>query len=593
MAENRDMFYTFKLFLNNFVSDEAQSEIINICLYPVEFTQIVSQKNSVIEFLRQFLRDVEKEVQKVKFSNINHIRNVLSISKSVLNIRETSNVIINYDNVFQHFPNADLSQQKLLQYVVQNQIKDDDTFRRVTNRVINHVQAYYEIISISYGLNDFEGFLDHISKNNTSVFETTKMYRDKVINLYNDLSKLQTVEKQESEKDYFIIKDKQSTTDLAQSLTTFITSNYSMFETGYDLFDINGFETGSLYVISAPSNHGKSILKANVTHKLLEKNIDNFDPEDGVMFLTLEDDYKKLTRRFCSIFGNYDQTAIKSLYTQGYECNSAIKNTNGDTANIQNKIFKMMDNVLKTSIYRKTQNKVNLIIRHVNENEFSPGDLSKFIDLLRVEGINIKMVFIDYLDCMIPTVQNPGKNGTYEEQGQITQELRNLTRHHNMPIVTASQNTRASENMQIGMSNSMIGDSYNKIRYSDFIYMARMNSTIDVFDDAVMASTFSSQHLNNPGKPNQQILKLKDQILEDLIPLEVKITKSKDAGKDKTQFMLFCKRNLRVYGNIQEYLDDMPKLVKNTSALEKDILLLQNLTISSASDDFDTEAIFG
>ena len=65
--------------------------------------------------------------------------------------------------------------------------------------------------------------------------------------------------------------------------------------------------------------------------------------------------------------------------------------------------------------------------------------------------------------------------------------------------------------------------------------------------------------LMNGDAPSLDVIKIKDKLIEDLIPFEMKITKAKDSGKDFTKFFLFCKHNLRIYNNIKEYMDDVKK----------------------------------
>jgi hypothetical protein len=104
---------------------------------------------------------------------------------------------------------------------------------------------------------------------------------------------------------------------------------------------------------------------------------------------------------------------------------------------------------------------IAVIVKHENENIFSPGDLGRFLDRLKVEGWNAKMVFLDYVDCATPTIQRYTSFKDYDLQGQIVQELRNLSRAHKLPIITATQNSKISENMNVSMDNTQIGDEQN------------------------------------------------------------------------------------------------------------------------------------
>jgi len=218
-----------------------------------------------------------------------------------------------------------------------------------------------------------------------------------------------------------------------------------------------------------------------------------------------------------------------------------------------------------------------------NENTFSPGDLGRFIDRLKVEGYKTKLIFVDYIDTMSPTTIVFGNKSEYDTQGQIVQELRNLSRIHGIPIISPTQNQRDSEDVTKMQSNKLIGDSYKKIRYSDFIYMMRMREDKNFLSEGVREQVVTKKTVD--GMPQDavspEILAIKDRLVNVLVPLEIKITKSKDSEKNKSRFLLFCKENLRIYNNIDEYIKDAPMLKQASAKLEKDIDLLINQAVTS------------
>lgn len=586
---SKDSSRTVKAFLSTFVSDDFFSKIISCCVYPSDFgIASVGNNQGVVDYIRSFLIDLEKTSTNLKIPNIVHLKHNISMTKTVLNVREFGSTILTINNIQNHLPNLQVPQQNLINNIAQDPVSDDKSFSSLLDKIVSNIQIYYEVCAISKGILEFDSFTDYAESNNVSAYEATKLYKEKVIQLYNDLNKLQSLNKSENEKDYFIINSEQSVRDLSENIVNYISADYSSFETGFDLIDDNldGLESASLYMISAPSNHGKSIFMANIFHQLIAGNLQDFEPNDAVIFITLEDDIKKLLRRLCSIFGNYKAEVIKKMYVQGNQCLKANRDNN-----IKNRFTDIMNGVIRQSIYTKTKDKVQLIVKHCNENTFSAGDLSRFIDTIRVEsGVNIKMVIIDYLDVMSPTM-NYTQGDTYLNQGTITQELRSLTRTHKLPILTATQNKRESENIQYRQNNASIGDSYLKLRYSDYWVMCRMDTTKDPFDSIVQKHCFSHHHYSGKDQIDPQILKLKDQICEDLIPFDSEITKSKEGGKGEQRFMLFCKHNLRIYDNIQQYLDDMPHLHSNSKKLDDDLNILTDMSVSSVSDDYDD--IFG
>lgn len=251
---------------------------------------------------------------------------------------------------------------------------------------------------------------------------------------------------------------------------------------------------------------------------------------------------------------------------------------------------KMFQNVLKTSIAKTTAGSVSLILKHSNENEFTPGDLGRFIDRLKVEGYNVKMIFLDYIDCMNPTVYRFSNVKEYDTLGQVVQELRAISRIHKVPIISPTQSRKDTEKVTTALSNENTGDSYKKVRFTDFMYMCRMRNDKNFLSEEVRPYAIpkkASPDSNNVlDFVNPEILKIKDQIIDVLVPFEFKITKSKDSEKDKTKYLFFCKHNLRIYNNIDEYIKDAPLIKANSDKLEKDVSTLTELAISSVSSDF-------
>jgi len=578
-----------KTFFGKFFEDSLFVDLINVCLYPATFgTVTVGSNNSTVDYIRDYLRDLDKIVKTLKLGNINVIKNKIRLIETLLTIRESGSNILSYQNVFQHLPTQDVATQSLIKKAIDGRIDSIDSFRKKTDYALNMISLFYELSHIKSSLILMNNFTDYAGNGDVSVFETVKNWKDIIINSYNDLSKLQSINKAESISDYFVLNDRASSEALANTLFTYVSQDYSFFKTGFDLFDkyIEGFESSSVHLISAPSNHGKSIFMINLAHMMSKMNLNDFKPNDAVVFITLEDDIYKLSRRFMAIFGNYKHNLLRMVFKQSYEISRANELTDS-SSNIGIKVKSMFKNLLDSSVTVLTNGKFGIVVKHANENTFSPGDLGRFLDRLRVEGWNAKLVFMDYVDCAQPTIQRYSHNSDYDLQGQIVQELRNLSREHKIPIVTATQNSKISENMNMAMDNTQIGDSYKKVRYADFLYMCRMRRDLNPLADPVLSHVIDpSLHLLN-GQLKPEILKMKTLITEVLIPFEVKITKSKESGKDFSKFSLFCTENLRIYNSIQEFIEDAKILYPNSKRLENDIKSLTDLAITSITEEFD------
>jgi len=577
-----------KTFFGKFFDDSLFVDLINICLYPATFGAVtVGANNSTVEYINDYLRDLDKVAKAFKMGNIHVVKNKVRLIESLLTIRESGSNILSYQNVFQHLPTQDVATQSLIKKSIDNRLDSIDSFRKKTDYILNMINLFYELSHIKSSLILLSNFTDYAGNGDVSAFETVKNFKDIIINSYNDLSQLQSVNKADSISDYFVISDKQSSDALATTLFRYVSQDYSFFKTGFDLFDryIEGFESSSVHLISAPSNHGKSIFMVNLCHMMSRMNLNDFKPNDAIVFITLEDDIYKLSRRFMSIFGNYKHSLLRMVFKQSYEISRANELTDS-SSNIGIKVKSMFKNLLDSSVTVLTNGRFGIVVKHANENTFSPGDLGRFLDRLRVEGWNAKMVFMDYVDCAQPTVQRYSHSNDYDSQGQIVQELRNLSRAHKIPIISATQNSKISENMNMSMDNTQIGDSYKKVRYADFLYMCRLRRDLNPLAEPVSSHVLDSSHMNN-GQLSSEIMQMKQMITDVLIPFEVKITKSKESGKDFTKFSLFCTENLRIYNNVQEFIQDAKQLYPNSKRLEADIKSLTDLAITSVTEDFD------
>ena len=555
-------------FINSFIKDDFFVDIVNIGLYPSEFTNVTfSKENSMSNYIKNFLNDLVKSCKKLNVSNIKNIYEYVSLSISILNIKESKSSIVNYDNIFQHLLTPTLLQQKLIQFVINNRLPNSESFRKKIETITTNIQIFHEVQSISSSILLFDNFLEIAKKPNT-IIETAKLFKESVIQLYNELSKLQSITKLESEKDYFIISDKESVNELTETEVEYIANNYSFFNTGYNFIDMNvdGIESGAVHVFAAPSNHGKSIFKVNLLNLMIRNNISDFDPNDAILFITLEDNIFKLKRRLCSIFGNIDAYTIKMLYKKSY---ILLKEKQYNKI-VKDKISKIINNMIFDSIFRVTNNKVKLIVKQGDEGNFSAGDLSKFIDLLKVENSNTRLVFEDYIDVKSPTMPIYSQADEYFVQGIIVQEQRTLTKRYKIPIITSTQLKRGSDNISFPLESSMIGDSDKKRRYSDYLYLFRQDNMHDVFDPEIIKHVLQKNNISN-GTINPKIRVHYDRLKEDLIPLEIKITKAKDSKRDQHGYLVFCKKNLRIYNNIEEYINDMDELDNNTKNLEAEI----------------------
>lgn len=570
--------FILRNFISSFASESLMIKLVNVSLYPSDFGNISpNQSTNVVGYIIDFLTDLCKVSKKLNIPNYKAIYDQVDTIKSILNIRDSGTIAIKYDNINQHLPNLSFHSTKIIKEAIINQISNIEQFRNETNDIFSTINAFYEVNQIRQSLHDQSMFFAKMSQGNMSPIEAIKEYKDITINTYNNLDKLKSVNSEQVD-DCIVIGKEGSEKHWADKLFKYIEVGYSTYKTGYELFDnvVEGIESSSVHLITAPSNHGKSLFMVNMCRNMITTNLDSFEPNDAILFYTLEDDIYKLSRRFISTFGNYKYSVIKRMFENfKYTCH-ADKSIGSCTSDLAPKMKKMLQNVAKSSMSNVIKNKVSLIIQHYNENTFSASTLANLIERKKLEGYNIKMVFLDYVDVMVSSMNKYQNNDDYNVQGQIVQELRNVSRNKQVPIITATQNRRESENENITMGNSLIGDSYKKVRYADFVYMARMRRQSDMFSDSQIRASVLGEE--DESKIDKNILRQKDDLLNKLIPFEVKITKAKESGKDITKFFLFSNDTLRIYNNINEYLIDQPTIQRKSDSLENDIAKLINYT---------------
>jgi hypothetical protein len=288
----RDQKTLLKAFITTFTSEEFMVDLVKITLHPSEFGAFTSDRsNSAIDYIKDFLRGLNDITRKLQLPTVKSIQSQINTVNTLLTIRESSSSLLTYDNVFQHLSARDVVTTKLIQKAIEHKLEDDEQFRRQVDNVINIIHAYYEIISVSSTITLLDNLQESISDNNLTPFEALKNYKDLVIAAYNDLSKLQSLSKAETVSDYFIITDEDSCSTLADTLVNYISKGFSVFKTGYDLFDnvLDGVESASVHLLAAPSNHGKSLTCINMCKRMIESNITDLDKKDAILFVTLED----------------------------------------------------------------------------------------------------------------------------------------------------------------------------------------------------------------------------------------------------------------------------------------------------------------
>jgi len=560
------------------VNVQSYYKLIRVCLYQSDFGSAGFSKDSdIISMIKSYIYTSIKEIKKRNDPNVSKktLLSVIHLTSQILDIKqEITSRLITYDNIFEHFQNLDQNTSALLKKVSHDRINSSGEFQNEMTDIIHTVQIFNEMMTLDNVLLRVDVLRNMTAGEDFSILNVAKEYKETILSAYESLSSLTTLMNDEALSDYLVFCDKPSIDIAIEDITKFLSTSYNHYKTGYELFDVavDGIETSSVHIIAGPSNHAKSIFMLNIARNIITFNRSEFDDRDAVVFITLEDDIHKLLRRIISIFGGYDSRLVKSMFHRLGHFFQDQSDIDINNKKVRGAGLDILTKVLNETILNVTGSKCSFIIKHCNENSFSMRDGCRFIDKLKMEGLNTKALFIDYLDVMKSSASNyDSYKDDYNLHGEILQEMRTAAKNYAIPVITITQNARISENVQQELSNNVIGDSYKKVRYADYIYMIRQRPDIDIISDQIK---------NDMGGDSSTMNMSTD--VSQLIPFEVKITKAKDGERGAKRFHIFNRQNLQIFQSYDDLIHSISECGIKSAVLQKDLGLMDtgiNLSI--------------
>ena len=544
-------------------------------------------KQSILSIIRTFLDNQLETLKVLRYSQLNisstvpveevlandTLFHIIKYTEEILNSIEEGKVFIyDEDDIDEQLINietiyAEISKISNFIRKLKTQIKKYFNRPRKLNNLLKEILEIIDIFNNISSINDiaeeYELLIEKIKNDKTnSIYSVIKLFKSVVQNSYLKIveSNITTDKKNNDifEKNNILQFGSSSVPDV---ISDYIINQYEVLPSGYKFIDdtITGFESENVYLICAPSNHGKSLLLVDIERHLLKTNIDEFNENDVILHVTLEDNRIKLSRRIFTIFGNYHPRLIKKLFY-------TIKKKSAYLAKIKHPNYsKVMDltkaifNYLeKDSINSLTQGKVHYMIQDVADSSYTTSNLLNTLTILRLKGLNPRAVIIDYIDLMTSTKK---LDKEYDEHGQIIKDLRAIAKEYHIPIITATQLKRETENPKVPLNNTTMGDSYKKVRFSDYILMLRQIYEYD-----------QEEFINLLNLNNYINFSDLEHILNELLPVEYNFTKVKDSDKTPTQIqsnnknqksnlagknlLIFSKFNLCLYDNPNELYQD-------------------------------------
>jgi replicative DNA helicase len=216
---------------------------------------------------------------------------------------------------------------------------------------------------------------------------------------------------------------------MAESAREVVKTNWDIIDTHLD----GGLGKGELGFVVAPAGSGKSWFLARLGAEALKQG-------KNVMHFTMELNEKYVGLRYDSIFSGI-----------------AFQDVRKRVPEIEKKV-----NELKANGCGK------LFIKFFPMKTVSAAILKMHVDRLQlVTGIKIDLIVIDYADLLRPFMMEKNSN-SYNEAGNVYEELRGMLGELQVPGWSASQSNRGAHEEEIIQALD-VADSYRKIMIGDFI----------------------------------------------------------------------------------------------------------------------------
>lgn len=580
-------------FLIKYTNKEFFSKFLNVCLYQADLSAIsgINKNSEIIKYFKTFLNLLSEDIRSSTSINIQQkpLLSTINTLKKVLDIKEDPAArLLTYDTIDKHFQNSsNLFCSKVIEHVKENRISNFQTFKSELEDISKLIQVYTELKQLKLIFDELDFLKQESSSDNLSALNLLKNCKNIITKAHSIFSTLKSVGDDEEIEKYLEFYDESSNQTVVGNLFKYLTKSFNFFKTGYRLLDenIDGIESSSVYIVSAASNNGKSLYLINLMRNIILNDLNKFESNDIILFVTLEDDIYKVYRRFLSIFGNISTKLAKKLFVHCASIIQESKDIDIKFKNIEHDINRLFEKITQKAIYNTTKGRCRLGLIYSNNQDYTMSDVSRFIDKKKTEGLNVKAVFIDYLDYMLPsnaTIKD--KEGSqYSSHGQIVKEMKLVGREYGIPIITVTQNNRMSENAMQTLDNSVMGDSYNKVRFAETILMLRQDQTKSITDPAVMKDVFDSTYnLANLTTLDYQ---------STLQPMYIKITKAKEGAKNSDKYHIFNPLNLRIYDTFNDVYNDMEQFKVNNEDLVKDIesigLIINDDIIFNGDDEIE------
>ena len=214
----------------------------------------------------------------------------------------------------------------------------------------------------------------------------------------------------------------------------------SKLSTGFKQMDklLNGglpLSGRSLMIFMAPTGVGKSLFMGNMAVNMLKMN-------KFPLIITLE------MPEF--VYGNRISSAITNLDINELQFN--------------------VDNIkTKVKNFKGLYNDANLIIKEFPPSSINCNHIIAYIEKLHKYNMKPDAIFVDYIGLLMPNKKGSASENSYTRIGEITLQLRALSYHFRIPVISAVQTNRSGYDTS-DLSLDVMSDSMQTAFHADAVF---------------------------------------------------------------------------------------------------------------------------
>lgn len=410
---------------NTKLSAKAILSANNINLLPIHIKFDITMLNMIIAFLykdsvlrtRRALNNINKLFEHLDMSSYDNeelLSRIWIIKRTI-----DGKLIEGFDNVdvLRQYclddPECDDYKRSLLENIEQNKISHDESkylMKKIDDALnYGYIKGLYKMIR------------DRLEEIEDGDFRTFKAVESEmhaiastIINLHRKCNSVESNNTFSLDPDVF--------EQVIEDAVTKLKDRNRIFITGIQRWNTilsPGYLSKRLYTYLAFPGKGKStiLLKSAVDIRKYNPDVKTKDPDKrpAILFLNLENGYEETVERLYNM-------CVDSDDIRNYTPKQVVK--------------KMKE---KGGFKLSSENHTDIIIQEYKNRELDTNDLYTIIQDLADEGIEVVTLIVDYLKRLRPFERAQSEK---EELKNITNELKELAKHFDIPVITAQQLNR-------------------------------------------------------------------------------------------------------------------------------------------------------